>query len=122
MSTYCRTPHAVKGESIYAFVTLSEEAQRSGNLLSIKKELIAHVRKHIGAFAAPDVIHWAPGLPKTRCVPAPFRVPQPISGILACSRSIVMQWAHKALVMVQCCTDTKHICGHARDRCNTGYA
>lgn len=57
----------MKGESIYAFVTLTEEAQRSSKLDGIKKELVAHVRKQIGGFAAPDVIHWAPQLPKTRC-------------------------------------------------------
>ena len=59
----------MKGESIYAFVTLTEEGQRSGSTMETKKMLIAHVRKQIGAFAAPDVIHWAPGLPKTRYEP-----------------------------------------------------
>lgn len=64
-----RIPHNVKGESIYAFVTLTEEGQRTGSTAETKKKLIAHVRKQIGAFAAPDVIHWAPGLPKTRYAP-----------------------------------------------------
>jgi acetyl-CoA synthetase len=56
-------PHEIKGQGIYAYVTL-----RTGNEYTdaLKKELIAHVRKEIGAIAAPDVIHWAPGLPKTR--------------------------------------------------------
>ena len=34
--------------------------------MELKKELVTHVRKEIGPIAAPDVIHWAPGLPKTR--------------------------------------------------------
>jgi len=56
-------PHEIKGQGIYAYVTL-----KSGEAYSdaLKKELISHVRGEIGAFAAPDVIHWAPGLPKTR--------------------------------------------------------
>lgn len=56
-------PHAVKGESIYAYVTLLEEAQPSAKLHA---ELVNLVKNQIGSFAAPDVIHWAPGLPKTR--------------------------------------------------------
>ncbi|TWT43743.1 Acetyl-coenzyme A ligase [Phycisphaerae bacterium RAS1] len=56
-------PHDIKGTGIYAYVTLKDGRPYDDNL---KKELIAHVRKEIGAIAAPDVIHWAPGLPKTR--------------------------------------------------------
>ncbi|GFR48109.1 hypothetical protein Agub_g9933, partial [Astrephomene gubernaculifera] len=55
--------HAIKGQGIYAFVTLKAGAEPSDVL---RKELIDTVRKIIGAFAAPDIIHWAPGLPKTR--------------------------------------------------------
>ncbi|GFR48182.1 hypothetical protein Agub_g10030 [Astrephomene gubernaculifera] len=55
--------HPVKGQGIYAYVTLMEGTETSKEL---KKELVAAVRNTIGAFAAPDVIHWAPGLPKTR--------------------------------------------------------
>ncbi|GIL91937.1 hypothetical protein Vretimale_18561 [Volvox reticuliferus] len=55
--------HAIKGQSIYAFVTLMTGAEPSD---ALRKELISTVRKVIGPFAAPDVIHWAPGLPKTR--------------------------------------------------------
>jgi acetyl-CoA synthetase len=55
--------HPVKGQGIYAFVTLMEGQGYSEDL---KKALVASVRGVIGAFAAPDVIHWAPGLPKTR--------------------------------------------------------
>ncbi|PIA40701.1 hypothetical protein AQUCO_02400044v1 [Aquilegia coerulea] len=55
--------HEVKGQGIYAFVTLVEGVPYSEEL---RKELIVAVRKQIGAFAAPDKIHWAPGLPKTR--------------------------------------------------------
>lgn len=55
--------HAVKGQGIYAFVTLQEGVPYSQEL---RKSLIQTVRSQIGAFAAPDKIHWAPGLPKTR--------------------------------------------------------
>ena len=56
-------PHEIKGQGIYAYVTLKTGEPYRDDL---KSELIQHVRKEIGAFAAPDVIHWAPGLPKTR--------------------------------------------------------
>ncbi|KAF4397580.1 hypothetical protein G4B88_027320 [Cannabis sativa] len=55
--------HEVKGQAIYAFVTLVEGEPYSEEL---RKSLILTVRKQIGAFAAPERIHWAPGLPKTR--------------------------------------------------------
>jgi acetyl-CoA synthetase len=55
--------HEVKGQGIYAFVTLVEGVPYSEEL---RKSLILTVRQQIGAFAAPDKIHWAPGLPKTR--------------------------------------------------------
>jgi len=56
-------PHEIKGQGIYAYVTLKTGKEYTD---ALKKELAVHVRKEIGAFAAPDVIHWAPGLPKTR--------------------------------------------------------
>ena len=56
-------PHEIKGQGIYAYVTLNVGVEYTDEL---KKELINHVRKEIGPIAAPDVIHWAPGLPKTR--------------------------------------------------------
>ncbi|KAJ6820873.1 uncharacterized protein M6B38_394095 [Iris pallida] len=55
--------HEVKGQGIYAFVTLVDGIPYSEEL---RKNLILTVRNQIGAFAAPDKIHWAPGLPKTR--------------------------------------------------------
>ncbi|WOL02524.1 hypothetical protein Cni_G11243 [Canna indica] len=55
--------HEVKGQSIYAFVTLAEGVEYSDEL---RRSLVMTVRSQIGAFAAPDKIHWAPGLPKTR--------------------------------------------------------
>ncbi len=56
-------PHDIKGQGIYAYVTLvSGEAPTE----ELRKELIAWVSKEIGAIAKPDVIQWAPGLPKTR--------------------------------------------------------
>lgn len=56
-------PHDIKGTGIYAFVTLKTGLQGSEE---IKKELIQWVRKEIGPIATPDLIQWAPGLPKTR--------------------------------------------------------
>lgn len=56
-------PHDVKGQALYAFVTLKDGVQPSDEL---KKELVMHVRKEIGPIAAPDKIQFAPGLPKTR--------------------------------------------------------
>jgi acetyl-CoA synthetase len=57
------TPHEVKGWSIYAFVTLKANVNKSDDL---KKELVAHVRKEIGPIATPDKIQFADALPKTR--------------------------------------------------------
>ncbi|HLT44739.1 MAG TPA: acetyl-coenzyme A synthetase, partial [Luteimonas sp.] len=56
-------PHDVKGQGIYAYVTLVAGETESDELL---KELVAHVRKEIGPIASPDFLQWAPGLPKTR--------------------------------------------------------
>jgi acetyl-CoA synthetase len=56
-------PHAIKGQGIYAYVTLKSSAVASD---ALRKELGQWVRKQIGAIAAPDQIQWAPGLPKTR--------------------------------------------------------
>ena len=56
-------PHDIKGEGIYAYVTLMVGEEYTDEL---KIELIKHVRKEIGPVATPDIIHWAPGLPKTR--------------------------------------------------------
>ncbi|UZE11133.1 acetate--CoA ligase [Pseudomonas sp. B21-053] len=56
-------PHDVKGQGIYAFVTPMNGSEPNDEL---KKELLAHVSKEIGSFAKPDLIQWAPALPKTR--------------------------------------------------------
>ena len=56
-------PHDIKGQGIYAYVTLMSGEQPTEEL---RKELVAWVRKEIGAIAAPDKIQFAPGLPKTR--------------------------------------------------------
>ncbi len=56
-------PHDIKGQGIYAYVTLNAGVEPHDDL---KKALVAHVRKEIGPIAAPDAIQWAPGLPKTR--------------------------------------------------------
>ncbi|KJU80783.1 acetyl-CoA synthetase [Ectopseudomonas oleovorans] len=56
-------PHDVKGQGIYAYVTLMNGQEPSDEL---KKDLLALVGKEIGSFAKPELIQWAPGLPKTR--------------------------------------------------------
>lgn len=56
-------PHDIKGSAIYAYVCLKEGASPSNEL---KNEIVEVVAKVIGKIAKPDVIHWAPGLPKTR--------------------------------------------------------
>jgi acetyl-CoA synthetase len=56
-------PHKIKGQGIYAYVLLKAGAATKP---SLEQELVQIVRRQIGGFAAPDVIHVAPGLPKTR--------------------------------------------------------
>ncbi|MBP2304958.1 acetate--CoA ligase [Azospirillum melinis] len=56
-------PHDLKGQGIYAYVTLNAGETPTEEL---RKELVAWVRKEIGPIASPDLIQWAPGLPKTR--------------------------------------------------------
>jgi acetyl-CoA synthetase len=56
-------PHDVKGQGIYAYVTLKAGVAETDILMA---ELKGWVRREIGAFAAPDIVQFAPGLPKTR--------------------------------------------------------
>ena len=56
-------PHDIKGQGIYAYVTLIGGEEESEEL---RKELVAWVRREIGPIATPDFLQWAPGLPKTR--------------------------------------------------------
>jgi acetyl-CoA synthetase len=56
-------PHDIKGQGIYAYVTLIAGETPTDDL---RKELVGWVRKEIGPIATPDFIQWAPGLPKTR--------------------------------------------------------
>ena len=56
-------PHDIKGQGIYAYVTLKTGVEKTD---ALKKDLIAHVRTVIGPIATPDKIQWADGLPKTR--------------------------------------------------------
>jgi acetyl-CoA synthetase len=56
-------PHNIKGQGIYAYVTLNSGEKMSE---ALEKELVQWVRKEIGPIATPDLIQWAPGLPKTR--------------------------------------------------------
>ena len=56
-------PHDIKGQGIYAYVTLNAGVEPDE---ALRKALVDQVRREIGPIAAPDVIQWAPGLPKTR--------------------------------------------------------
>ncbi|MEM8915160.1 MAG: acetate--CoA ligase, partial [Pseudomonadota bacterium] len=56
-------PHDIKGQGIYVYVTLNAGEEPTDDL---RKELVGHVRKEIGPIASPDLMQWAPGLPKTR--------------------------------------------------------
>jgi acetyl-CoA synthetase len=56
-------PHEIKGQGIYAYVTLMKGFTPTDDL---RKELVKWVRTEIGPIASPDLIQWAPGLPKTR--------------------------------------------------------
>ena len=56
-------PHDIKGQGIYAYVTLNADEEPTE---ALRTELVAWVRKEIGPIASPDAIQWAPGLPKTR--------------------------------------------------------
>jgi len=56
-------PHDIKGQGIYAYVTLMGGSEASDGL---RKELVAWVRQEIGPIASPDIVQFAPGLPKTR--------------------------------------------------------
>ncbi len=56
-------PHDIKGQGIYAYVTLMNDVEPTDDL---RKELVKWVRTEIGPIASPDLIQWAPGLPKTR--------------------------------------------------------
>ncbi|MGY8960068.1 MAG: AMP-binding enzyme, partial [Alphaproteobacteria bacterium] len=56
-------PHDIKGQGIYAYVTLNAGVESTE---ALRKELVQWVRKDIGPIAQPDLIQWAPGLPKTR--------------------------------------------------------
>ena len=56
-------PHEIKGQGIYAYVTLNANEEPSDE---VRKALVQWVRKEIGPIATPDVIHFAPALPKTR--------------------------------------------------------
>ncbi|MGA8277702.1 MAG: acetate--CoA ligase [Rhodanobacteraceae bacterium] len=70
-------PHDIKGQGIYAFVTLSTGETGSD---ALKKELVAHVRKEIGAIATPDHLQWAAALPKTRSGKIMRRILRKIAG------------------------------------------
>ena len=56
-------PHDIKGQGIYAYVTLMNGIEPNP---ALQQELIALVAKEIGSFAKPELMQWAPGLPKTR--------------------------------------------------------
>jgi acetyl-CoA synthetase len=56
-------PHEIKGQGIYCYVTLMNDEKPTEEL---RKELRTWVRQEIGPIASPDIVQWAPGLPKTR--------------------------------------------------------
>jgi acetyl-CoA synthetase len=56
-------PHKIKGQGIYCYITLNTDTEGTDDLKKVMKE---QVRKEIGPVATPDLIQWAPGLPKTR--------------------------------------------------------
>jgi acetyl-CoA synthetase len=56
-------PHDLKGQGIYAYVTLKAGVEPTE---ALRKELVGWVRREIGPIASPDMIQWAPALPKTR--------------------------------------------------------
>ncbi|MFC0389725.1 acetate--CoA ligase, partial [Muricoccus vinaceus] len=56
-------PHEIKGQGIYAYVTLNADEEPTD---ALRRELVAWVRREIGPIASPDAIQWAPALPKTR--------------------------------------------------------
>ncbi|NKB55314.1 MAG: acetate--CoA ligase [Alphaproteobacteria bacterium] len=69
-------PHDIKGQGIYAYVTLNLGIEPTEEL---RKELVQWVRKEIGPIASPDLIQWAPGLPKTRSGKIMRRIPRKIA-------------------------------------------
>ncbi|KPA91533.1 acetyl-coenzyme A synthetase [Pseudomonas asplenii] len=70
-------PHDLKGQGIYAFVTPMKGVEADDDL---KKALLAHVSQEIGSFAKPDLIQWAPALPKTRSGKIMRRILRKIAG------------------------------------------
>ncbi|HYQ38135.1 MAG TPA: acetyl-coenzyme A synthetase, partial [Pseudomonas sp.] len=70
-------PHDLKGQGIYAFVSLMRDAQPSAALRQELADLVGH---EIGHFARPDLIQWAPGLPKTRSGKILRRILRKIAG------------------------------------------
>ena len=70
-------PHDIKGQAIYAFVTLNAGEEGDDD---IRKELVQEVRHDIGAFAAPEKIHFTPALPKTRSGKIMRRILRKIAG------------------------------------------
>ncbi|KPA97631.1 MULTISPECIES: acetate--CoA ligase [Pseudomonas] len=70
-------PHDLKGQGIYAFVTPMKGVEADD---ALKKALLAHVSQEIGSFAKPDLIQWAPALPKTRSGKIMRRILRKIAG------------------------------------------
>ena len=70
-------PHDIKGQGIYAYVTLMAGEDPSE---ALQKELVQWVRKEIGPIAQPDAIQWAPGLPKTRSGKIMRRILRKVAG------------------------------------------
>ena len=81
--------HKIKGQGLYAYVALQQGEAHSE---ALRKSLVAAVRQQIGAFAAPDVIHWVPGAPA-----APEPPPNFNALLQVCRRRVSTRVAHEML-------------------------
>ena len=88
-------PHDIKGQGIYAYVTLMAGTEPTEEL---RKELVAWVRKDIGPIASPDQIQFAPGLPKTRSGKIMRRILRKIAEDEPCSLGDTSTLADPAVV------------------------
>ena len=88
-------PHDIKGQGIYAYVTLMTGTEPTE---ALRKELVAWVRKDIGPIASPDLIQFAPGLPKTRSGKIMRRILRKIAEDEPCSLGDTSTLADPAVV------------------------
>ena len=91
-----------QGQAIYAFVTLCDTHQHPPDDARLREELIGAVRKAIGAIATPDVIHWAPGLPKTRSGKIMRRILRKIASHVSDVIAGAGEYLHQPSMRMQC--------------------